>query len=210
MATHNCSTAIVIGVHPLVRLAITNCLERYKITCLKEFDSKIKPEYILNTYLNPDIIFIDIDSTQMNLFYLIEELREMGYSGIIIIISSKNEHYYSKRCALVGANAFLRKEHLLDNIDFALSAVNIGYSFFPFYFYNNFECNHDIYNLELLSIQEMRVMHFLISGFNNKMISQEMKISHKTVSTYKARLMNKLKCTSIVELIIFAKDNNIA
>lgn len=209
MITYNFSTAIVIGTNSLVRLTIREALERYHITCLKEFDNNIKPIDIFDVSLTPEVIFIDIDSTQMDLFYLIEELRESGCQGILIITSSKNEQYYSKLCALSGANAFISKENLFDKIDFALNAVNIGYTAFPYYSEGYCRYNDDMKRMELLSMQEVRVMHFLISGFNNAVISQKMKINYKTVSTYKSRLMRKMKCKSIIDLIILAKENKI-
>ncbi|WP_141749791.1 response regulator transcription factor, partial [Pseudomonas aeruginosa] len=44
-------------------------------------------------------------------------------------------------------------------------------------------------------------------GYSNKQISEQMFISNKTVSTYKARLLLKLNAGSLVDLIEFAKRN---
>ncbi|MDU2873589.1 MAG: LuxR C-terminal-related transcriptional regulator, partial [Pseudomonas aeruginosa] len=50
---------------------------------------------------------------------------------------------------------------------------------------------------------------YLSQGYSNKQISEQMFISNKTVSTYKARLLLKLNAGSLVDLIEFAKRNTL-
>ena len=52
-----------------------------------------------------------------------------------------------------------------------------------------------------MSKRESQVLKLLVSGRSNKDISEELEISDKTVSTYKLRLMRKLKAKSIVDLV---------
>jgi two-component system response regulator EvgA len=47
----------------------------------------------------------------------------------------------------------------------------------------------------------MKVMSYMLSGLDNSQIGAAMFISAKTVSTYKTRLMEKLGCKSLVELL---------
>ncbi|MCO2330811.1 response regulator transcription factor, partial [Pseudomonas aeruginosa] len=53
------------------------------------------------------------------------------------------------------------------------------------------------------------VLQYLSQGYSNKQISEQMFISNKTVSTYKARLLLKLNAGSLVDLIEFAKRNTL-
>ncbi|WP_410923596.1 LuxR C-terminal-related transcriptional regulator, partial [Pseudomonas aeruginosa] len=46
-------------------------------------------------------------------------------------------------------------------------------------------------------------------GLSNKEIGDAMLLSNKTVSTYKTRLIEKLKVKSVVYLADFAKRNNL-
>ncbi|STT56558.1 LuxR family transcriptional regulator [Klebsiella pneumoniae] len=48
------------------------------------------------------------------------------------------------------------------------------------------------------------VLRHLLEGASNFHIAAKMDISSKTVSTYKSRLMKKLNCQTLVELIGFA------
>jgi two-component system response regulator EvgA len=51
------------------------------------------------------------------------------------------------------------------------------------------------------------VLQLFAQGRTNKEIAKGMFLSNKTVSTYKKRLMQKLKAKSLVELIELAKRN---
>ena len=56
-----------------------------------------------------------------------------------------------------------------------------------------------------LSTREVEVLKLMSSGKKNKEIAVELEINEKTVSTYKARLMRKLKVTNLVDLVNQAK-----
>ena len=78
------------------------------------------------------------------------------------------------------------------------------------------EINHLLKNLKLnseysidlksiLSDQEYNVARLLKDGMNNKAIANKMNISQKTVSTYKTRVLSKLKINTTIELVQFFK-----
>lgn len=60
--------------------------------------------------LKPDIVIIDVDIPGVNGIRVLETLRKRQYSGIIIIVSAKNDHFYGKHCADAGANGFVSKK----------------------------------------------------------------------------------------------------
>ncbi|EJL6268231.1 response regulator transcription factor, partial [Vibrio cholerae] len=60
-----------------------------------------------------------------------------------------------------------------------------------------------------LSAREILVLKYLVQGYRNKEIANLLILSEKTVSTYKKRLMDKLGCTSMSNLILFVHRNNI-
>ena len=55
--------------------------------------------------------------------------------------------------------------------------------------------------------RELMVLKLFAQGKTNKEIAKGMFLSNKTVSTYKKRLMQKLKANSLVDLIELAKRN---
>jgi DNA-binding NarL/FixJ family response regulator len=52
-----------------------------------------------------------------------------------------------------------------------------------------------------LSTREIEVLNLLSRGKRNKEIAQDLSINEKTVSTYKTRLLKKLKVDNIADLI---------
>ncbi|MEB0991553.1 LuxR C-terminal-related transcriptional regulator, partial [Citrobacter freundii] len=63
--------------------------------------------------------------------------------------------------------------------------------------------------LDTLSNQEMRVLRYILNGMDYSSIASKMNISNKTVSTYKSRLMEKLDCSSLMEIYDYAQRNKI-
>ena len=59
------------------------------------------------------------------------------------------------------------------------------------------------------SPREHQVLHLLTTGKSNKEIGSALEISTRTVETYRARLMNKLKLHSTAELVRYAIRNKI-
>ncbi|MEM7388536.1 MAG: LuxR C-terminal-related transcriptional regulator, partial [Pseudomonadota bacterium] len=59
---------------------------------------------------------------------------------------------------------------------------------------------------ELLTERELAVMNYLLQGLSNKDIGEKLFISNKTVSTYKAKIFEKLEVDSIISLAKLVKD----
>jgi two-component system response regulator EvgA len=155
-------------------------------------------------------LIVDVDIPGISGIEVLEQLRKRHYAGVIIIISAKNEIFYGKRSAEYGANGFVSKKEGMNNILAAIDAANNGYSYFPFsleHFTGKSVTEQD--KLDALSAQEMKVLRYILSGIDYNTIASKMNISNKTVSTYKSRLMEKLDCSSLIELYDYAQRNKI-
>ena len=201
--------AIIIDDHPLARNAIRNLLDSNGITVAAELDSGAHAVQTAES-MQPDLLIVDVDIPELSGIEVLEQLRKRRYQGTIIIISAKNELFYGKRSADCGANGFVSKKEGMNNILAAIEAANNGYSYFPFSL-ERF-CTHGITDqdrLDTLSTQEMKVFRYILSGVDYTTIGSKMNISNKTVSTYKVRLMDKLGCSTLLELYDFAQRNKI-
>jgi len=209
MTVESWSTATIVDDHPLARMAIRGVLERQKLTIVDEFEDGLSA---FNSLKNKpsDIVIIDVEIPVLNGVELVERLRDCSFKGLLIVVSAKNERYYSKKCAESGANAFISKTQEMGSIVTAIESAKKGYSFFPFFLKEKNETLTDMQRLESLSAQEMKVMSYMLSGLDNQNISDAMNISSKTVSTYKTRLMEKLGCHSLIALISFAHQNKLS
>lgn len=124
-------TAIIVDDHPLARMAIRGVLEKDRVTVLGEYeDGAIALKSLLKT--TADIVVIDVEIPGVNGVELVEKLRANHYRGVLVVVSAKNDRYFSKRCAQAGANAFISKKQNMDNILAAINAAQNGYTYFPF------------------------------------------------------------------------------
>ncbi|HEM6828591.1 TPA: acid-sensing system DNA-binding response regulator EvgA [Citrobacter koseri] len=201
-------TAIIVDDHPLARLAIRGVLEKQRITVINEYEDGATALEAL-TKTAADIVVVDVEIPGVNGVELVEKLRARQFTGVLIVVSAKNDRYYSKRCAQVGTNAFISKKQDMENILAAINAAQNGYSYFPFFLEAPSVALTDAQRLESLSAQEMKVMGYMLNGLDNSQIGDAMHISSKTVSTYKTRLMEKLGCKSLIELLSFAHQNKL-
>lgn len=107
-----------------------------------------------------------------------------------------------------GISAFVNKDEDLDALVFALKALVKGYSTFPQMALNSNTLESESERLRLLSNREMEVLR-LSGGQSNKFIGEQMNLSAKTISTYRGRIMEKLKVESLVEMVDLAKRNHV-
>jgi FixJ family two-component response regulator len=60
--------------------------------------------------------------------------------------------------------------------------------------------------LQKLTPREAEVMRLLVEGLQHREIAERLEISPRTVEVYKARMMEKLQCRSIAELVKLAME----
>ncbi len=122
--------AIIIDDHPLAIAAIRNLLIKNDIEILAELTEGGSAVQRVET-LKPDIVIIDVDIPGVNGIQVLETLRKRQYSGIIIIVSAKNDHFYGKHCADAGANGFVSKKEGMNNIIAAIEAAKMATAISP-------------------------------------------------------------------------------
>ncbi|KPU61096.1 bacterial regulatory s, luxR family protein [Pseudomonas fluorescens] len=110
-----------------------------------------------------------------------------------------------------GASGYVCKQEDISELVSAIKAVFAGYNYFPSEALNPVRGDETrCIELELfksVNDRELMVLQLFAQGRTNKEIAKGMFLSNKTVSTYKKRLMQKLKAKSLVELIEMAKRN---
>lgn len=201
--------AIIVDDHPLARVAIRTLLENAEFAITHEIDDGADALKSIEK-TQPDVVILDVDIPTISGIEVVERLRRRLFTGIIIVVSAKNDLFYGKQSADAGANGFVSKKEGIKHIISAINAALGGYSYFPFTlnkFVGSQASEQD--KLEQLSVQEVKVMRHLLNGVDMNTIASEMNISNKTVSTYKGRLMEKLECKSLMDLFSFATRNNI-
>lgn len=204
--------ALVVDDHPFIRSAIKLALEKEGLEVVGLAADGIEAIHQAKTLL-PDLMVLDIALPMLDGLEVINRIGTLGLPIRILVLTSLNAEFYSMRCMKAGAAGYLAKTG--DEVDLgrAVKAIMSGYTFFPNLAMSTVRRDDsDVSDqglIQKLSDRELSILQQLSRGMSNKEISEAMLISSKTVSTYKARLIEKLKVKSLVYLADFARRNHL-
>jgi two-component system, NarL family, response regulator EvgA len=203
---------LLVDDHAVVRMAVGMILAREGHEIVGECDNGV--DALSKAFeLKPDAIVLDLDIPQLDGMAVIDRLRIGGSPAHVLVHTGLKSQAYAAQCMRAGAAAFLSKVDDPVEIATALQAVASGKTWFPIGTFSSVRksdfAQNDAQLLSGVSRRELKVLHGLAQGKSNKEIADDMLLSNKTVSTYKTRLMQKLNADTLLELIEFAKRNDL-
>lgn len=202
---------LIVDDHPVARLAVRMLLEKDGHVVLAEAGEGYEALRMARD-LSPEMMIVDLDIPGISGIELIEKLRASGFQGGILVLTARDDEHYLSRCMKVGADGFVGKKNNLEELGDAVRAVMRGYGYFPLSRRENALArlpSEEVSVVETLSNRELQVLQYLARGSKVVDIAQKMHISNKTVSTYKTRMLTKLKLSTLLELIDFARRHNL-
>lgn len=160
-----------------------------------------------------DLVLLDLAMPGVNGVELVERIHTRYKMLPILVFSMRNEFHVAKQALKAGASGYLTKESDQDVLMSAIRAVSGGGRFVDPLFYDLMmrdaeeNAGHDTtVSVASLSERELQVLQRLAQGKMLTDIAEELSISQKTVGTFKARLMKKMKFGSVAELAIYAAE----
>jgi two-component system, NarL family, invasion response regulator UvrY len=133
------------------------------------------------------------------------QLRRAAPALPLLVLSLHSEAAYATQVMRHGAMGYMTKDHAPEELVTAIERVARGERYISASMAEHmarqmFEDTGPLAH-EQLAPQEYRVMLQLAAGLRIADIAQTMHLSPKTVSTYRARIMEKLNLSSNVELV---------
>ncbi len=205
------SRILIVDDHPVIRMAMKMLLEAEGHQIVGDTDNGVDA-ISLGRELKPDLVILDIGIPRLDGLEVISCLMVLALPLKILVLTGQSASLFALRSMQAGAAGFVCKQGGLAELVTAVNAVASGYSYFPSSAMRPVQqgaYSDDVELLGRLSDREVSVLQYLSQGYSNKQISEQMFISNKTVSTYKARLLLKLNAGSLVDLIEFAKRNTL-
>lgn len=153
-----------------------------------------------------DLVLLDIRIPGGEAFQMITRIREIQPKVKILIFSSQDEELYAIHYVRAGANGFLPKDSTNEEVEKAITSVLNGGTYISSIIQDQLVNNTILEReskespLEILSNRELEIMDLLLTGKWTKDIATDLNIKESTVSTYKARIFEKLEVTNILEL----------
>lgn len=126
----------------------------------------------------------------------------------MIVLSMHDETIYAERAIRAGARGYIMKRETTKKIIEAIRQVLAGKLYVSDRLRNQFaekfldgNTRESITPIEQLSDRELEVFQLLGQGFETRQVAETLHISMKTVQVYCARIKEKLKLTSALELL---------
>lgn len=160
-----------------------------------------------------DLILLDMSMPGISGANLIARIKANCPEVPVLVLSMHNEPQIARRALNSGASGYLTKDSEPETLLSVIRKVAQGGRFVDPVLAQQiiFEVNSSEKNLphELLSEREHEIFLHIARGESLNKIAEYLKISDKTVSTHKMRLMKKMNITSNVELVRYAVDNGL-
>ena len=160
-----------------------------------------------------DVILLDISMPGRNGIDTLKQLRANGIKAPILMLSVHPEEQYAIRSLKAGANGFLNKETATEELLAAVHRVLAGKKYISDALAEKLaETLADPAPKDGgdgLSDREMQVLQLIAAGNTVSQVALQLSLSVNTISTYRARLLEKLDLNNNSELTRYAFDNKL-
>ncbi|MDC0688923.1 response regulator transcription factor [Mitsuaria sp. RG] len=204
----NMHSVFIVDDHPVIRLAIRMLLENQGYKVVGESDNGVDAMQLIRE-TPPDLVILDISIPKLDGLEMLSRLQAMAIPLKVLVLTAQSPALFAVRCMHSGAAGYVCKQEDLSELLSAIKAVLSGYNYFPSQALNPppTGSNQELELFRQVNDRELMVLQLFAQGRSNKEIAKGMFLSNKTVSTYKKRLMHKLRASTLVELIDVAKRN---
>lgn len=204
---------IVADDHPVVREGLKRLVGEYRDMEVVAEASCGEEALAVAREVEADLILLDVSMPGPGVLEVIRQLREERSQLRILVLSIHPEEQYAVRTLRAGAVGYLMKNHTPEELAGAIRQVHRGGRFVSASLAERLALGLDPSSEaplhERLSGREFEVLCLMGSGLTMKEIAARLERSPKTVSTYRARLLEKLRLRTTADLIRYAVQNNL-
>jgi DNA-binding NarL/FixJ family response regulator len=160
-----------------------------------------------------DVLILDLNLPGRGGLEVLATLRESGSAVRVLIVSMFAEDQYAIRCLRAGAHGYLNKAGDPAELIAAVRTIAQGRKYVTAavseMLVNNLSEPTSETLHSTLSERELQTLLKIASGKKLSEIAEELMLSPKTVSVYRARLLEKLKLSNNAELTVYAIRNEL-
>lgn len=160
-----------------------------------------------------DVVLLDISMPEKNGFDTLKQIMEGNSGAKVLILSMYPEDQYAVRLMKTGASGYMTKDTAPEQLVEAIRKVVMGQKHISPALAELLlqECGNDSGkpSHERLSDREYQVLRLLGSGKTASEVAQSLSISVKTVSTYRAHILEKMKLKNNAELTFYVAENGL-
>jgi len=161
-----------------------------------------------------DVLLLDLSMPGRSGMELIKHVKREKPKLRILVLSMHEEHQYAVRAIKAGASGYLTKDSASTQLVSAIRKIAAGGAFISAEVAEQLahaaQGIGDAAPYTLLSDREFQVFRMIVAGISPTDIANQLNLSVKTVSTHKARAMEKLQVSNQAELIRYAIAHDLA
>ena len=158
--------------------------------------------------LKPALLILDLALPRLGGLEVIRRLHQRQSSTRTLVLTAQSTEHIAGLCLQAGASGFVSKLEGVEELGEAVRTLLHGHAWFPVRSLGSVAAPQGLQGedeqLRNLSPRERTVLQYLVNGRSNKDTADELNLSDRTVSTYKARLLQKLNAGSLAELLEIA------
>jgi two-component system invasion response regulator UvrY len=199
--------------HPIVRGGLKELLVRQLETVVCG-EASNADETVAQVHRQPwDVLILDITMPGRSGFDILTDIRQMQPRLPILVLSMHPEEQYAKRALKAGARGYLKKESAPEELIQAVRNLLAGRLYISGALAERIaEDLHEGADRpahEALSAREFEILVMIGSAKTVTQIAEELHLSASTVSTYRTRVLEKMKMANTAELIHYAVRNHL-
>jgi DNA-binding NarL/FixJ family response regulator len=161
--------------------------------------------------LQPDAVVVDLTLKESSGLDLLKDLRNRFPKVKVLVFSMHNELFYAERVLRGGAHGYITKEEGTEKAVEALRAILQGRKFVSESVTSRLLdtltgpiSGTQGPSVDRLSDRELEVLQMLGSGLGTRAIAEKLKLSVKTIESYREHIKTKLALSGAVELTSYA------
>lgn len=207
---------LLVDDHPLVREGIRSSLWRHPSIQIIGEAANGKEALRKAKQLCPDVILMDLNMPEMSGLEATPLIRKQRPETRVIALTIHDNKEYVLRILRTGASGYVLKDTSAEELVKAIEAVARGEAFFSPRIANILL--QDVAQDPLpngsaprpvLSQRERDVLRAIAEGNTSKEIAAKLKLSVRTVETYRVRMKRKLPARNIAELLKQARQQQL-
>jgi DNA-binding NarL/FixJ family response regulator len=204
---------LIIDDHPLVRRGLRETIQEEFSTAEvgQASDSQSGIESVWRE--NWDVILLDIAMPGRSGLDILKEIKQECPKTPVLILSTYSEDQFAIRALKSGADGYLTKDVLGQELVAAIKRVLAGGKYIraslaeKLASYLDVDASKPLHHT--LSDREYQVMRMIACGQTPKEIASELSLSIKTVSTFRSRVLKKMMMKNNAELMRYAMENGL-
>lgn len=201
-------TVFVIDDHPIVREGLTQLINREPDLAVCGTAEDIYEALKAMQTLKPDIALADISLKGADGIELIKNLKIRMPALPVLVLSIHDESIYAPRALRAGARGFIMKQEATENVLLALRRVLSGEIYLSKRMANKMlqqfvgaPGTAQKFSIDRLSDRELEVFRLIGQGHGTRRIAEELRLSVKTVESYREHIKEKMTLSDASELV---------